>query len=276
MNDAPRFEIDSLIARYELEPELKDIFVEGDFDREIIELLNKRNKDIVVYTIDSVNVPIDMLIDNELTSGNKQRVIALANRLSELDGNLNYKCLVDKDFDHWLDKIINIKNLSWTEYTSLEMYFYSESFIDDVLVKAAKCKIPNPEAFYNSLTETLRLMYAIKLTSNQMSIKLKWPSCDKHMIAQIDSINFSYETYIRNTLETSGNAKRIKEFMANFELWIGTSCDPKLFIRGHDFISLLQWCVKKYKGIKNFQDDIPISRLFVLLHHHGSQVLNIL
>ena len=276
MSESPRFDIDALIARYELEPELNDIFVEGEFDREIIELLTKSNKNYIVYSIDSVNVPTTLLKEQNLTSGNKQRVIALAAALEPVANNNNYKCLVDKDFDHWLNKLYTIKNLSWTQYTSLEMYFYTIDFLDDVLIKAAKCRIKNLEHLYESLTNVLKTMYAAKLAGQILGLDIKWPKPDKYLVAEDDFIKFNSDEYVVNAITSSGNNLKKDIFLQEMRKWHATNCDPRTFIRGHDFSEILHWAIKNFKGLRNLHDETVVSRLFVLLHQQGAQVLDVL
>mgnify|MGYP001373265796 CR=1 FL=1 len=80
----PRRTINELLTRYDLEPELFDIYVEGYFDRDIIDacLYGKTDINIAIYVIDSIDVGIDVLDKYGLTSGNKQRLIALSKELT--------------------------------------------------------------------------------------------------------------------------------------------------------------------------------------------------
>ena len=106
MIDIDRRTIAELFARYELEPELADVFVEGTFDREIlVQSLNEVQSGYTFYEIDVIDIPQDILKKHRLSCGNKQRVIALARELSTLPDNVQYQCLVDKDLDHWFGSL---------------------------------------------------------------------------------------------------------------------------------------------------------------------------
>jgi len=62
MNDIPRRNIDELIARYKLEPELKDLYVEGNFDMKLFRKITRElNLNVSVYTIDTVECPASSL-----------------------------------------------------------------------------------------------------------------------------------------------------------------------------------------------------------------------
>ena len=97
----PKRSIQELRMRYKLEPHLKDIYVEGKFDKDLLTAVFALNNihDRIVYDINSVNVPSEIMIEENLTSGNKQRVICLARKTSNLSPDCNFRCLVDKDLD---------------------------------------------------------------------------------------------------------------------------------------------------------------------------------
>ena len=65
---------------------------------------------------------MELLGKYNLTEGQKQRVITLAKELAD-QGLQGYKCLVDKDLDHWLGRVEEVPNLLWTDYCSVEAYF---------------------------------------------------------------------------------------------------------------------------------------------------------
>ena len=108
MTELARRTISELRARYDLEPSLRDIFVEGKFDQDVLSncLRGPEHRDRMIYDIDSVDIPSELLGVHELTDGKKQRVIALARELAPLPSKCLYRCLVDRDLDH-------PKNLSW-------------------------------------------------------------------------------------------------------------------------------------------------------------------
>ncbi len=112
MNSLPRRTIDELVARYELEPELRDIYVEGHLDRSIIDwFLSRKNiSDVKVYEIDTIEVPAELVEEKSVATGNKGRVIALCCELQDrIRRTLSVMCVIDRDFDHILDNICTCK-----------------------------------------------------------------------------------------------------------------------------------------------------------------------
>jgi len=96
MNSSERRTIDELVTRYMLEPSLRDIYVEGDFDQDIAErcIRHTGQKDRIVYHIETVDISRELLEAEGLTNGNKQRLIALARLLAKAQTGASLKCLV--------------------------------------------------------------------------------------------------------------------------------------------------------------------------------------
>lgn len=95
MTEIARRTIDELRMRYELEPALHDVYVEGQFDQDVISTCLREHGEYerTVYSIDSIEVPIGILAAHHLTDGNKQRVLALAQELSPLPPECSFRCL---------------------------------------------------------------------------------------------------------------------------------------------------------------------------------------
>lgn len=256
MADLPRRSIEDIKTRYFVEPTLRDVYVEGDFDKRALNSWCEKNAEklIVSYEIDSVDIPFEILEKYGLTEGRKQRVIALAKELEELQCD-NYKCLVDKDLDHWFDAIEDIPQLVWTDYSSLEMYFFSESLIKTILVDISNSKINDWSAFYDSFLLVLKQLYSIKLTDRAMGINGNWCDIRKSLSSPKGTLIFDSIGYINKNLISFGIKSRSDEFISAFTEWFEKlDCDPRLCIRGHDFVELMYSAVKEYKGMKNFQD----------------------
>ncbi|EPC2361167.1 MULTISPECIES: DUF4435 domain-containing protein [Citrobacter freundii complex] len=265
MSDLPRRTIEDIKTRYFVEPTLRDVYVEGYFDKLALNSWCEKNseKSFVPYEIDSVDIPCDILTKYGLTDGNKQRVIALAKELEELHCD-NYKCLVDKDFDHWLDAVEDIPQLIWTDFSSLEMYFFSEQLIKRILVDISNSKISNWESFYDSFIVVLKQLYCIKLSDRVLRIDGAWCEIKKSLSSSNSVLKFDYLGYINKNLISFGEAKKIPEFIEAFEEWlVKLDCDPRLCIRGHDFVELMSSSIKEYKGMKNFQESDALQRMLL-------------
>lgn len=272
--ELPRRTLADLKARYELEPSLDDLYVEGSFDKEIITRLNDKAKESkrVVYSIDTVEIPPDLIRCYDLTTGNKQRVIVLARELATISKS-NHICFVDRDLDHWFGELESINRLKWSKHTSIELYFLNEDFLKDILITTAKCKIANWEMFYSSFIETLRLAYCLRLADRALELGIKWVELKKSLSLNNGVIIFDIESYIRKLPSSNSHLKDIEIFIKEVTDWKKTvNGDPRLHIRGHDLIYLVSWAVTASKGLKNFSSEDAISRLFVLLSDYSSEI----
>ncbi len=277
MTQYPRRTIADLIMRYELEPTLNDLYVEGEFDKEIIDMVisKKGGSTRAIYEIDTVDIPVLTLQGYSLTEGNKQRVIALANELASISASCQFSCLVDKDLDEWLCCMVQLPRLVWTKYTSIELYFLNEDFIREILIVAAKCKIGRWTEFYDSLMHTLKVIFSIRLADRDLNLGISWVEYKKSFKFDNDCIVFDKDGYINKILNANSKTSELKNFKVSQEKWLlALSGNPKFYIRGHDLVYALAWVVGKAKGVKEYSSEISISRLFVLLSHHAVEVLD--
>ena len=133
----PRRTISELITRYELEPDLRDIFVEGPRDRRFYSWYFRRcgYKDSEVLEIDLVEITRETLEAYGLGSGNRARVIALALELdSRFTSVLRFvRCIADSDYDFVLASRIWARHLYYTDYTSVDLYAYEKELLSKVL-----------------------------------------------------------------------------------------------------------------------------------------------
>lgn len=265
MADFPRRSIEELQARYTFEPELDDIYVEGVFDQEIfIECLKGTGRsDRVVYAIDTVDVGAEILEKYGLTSGHKQRVIALARELSILNGDFKYRCVVDRDLDQWFGRLETTPRLSWLDCCSIELYFFGS--VERVVVVAGRAKIVSFNDFHASFVSVLKKLYSYRLADAELHLNIEWMDIDRFLTVRGDVIYFDGDEYIKRLVNKNKiNAVRDK-FLERIENWDATlDGDPKMFIRGHDFVELVAWSIKAFKGVKEIASASAFERFMVL------------
>lgn len=267
MTEFARRTISELLARYELEPELKDVFVEGIFDQEVIMsyFRGANHIDRMAYEINSVEVPSELLMKHGLTEGNKQRVIALARELSILPTECSYRCLVDKDLDHWFGTLEATPRLNWTEFSSIELNFFSDEILQAILVTTAKAKIVSWKKYNDSLIEILSGLYVLRLADRELSLSLDWLPITKCLSHKNNQIIFDFSRYIDRLLMKNKKNNLRGQFKTSVAEWTKKlSGDYRNHIRGHNFVELLAWSVHSFQGIKEFSSQVAIQRLFVL------------
>lgn len=276
MNDIPRRTIPDLAARYALEPALRDVFVEGEFDQEVISrtLKEAKHPDRIVYEIDSIEVPDELVLRHGLTTGNKQRVIVLARELSGLPILCAFRCLVDRDMDHWFGPLETTSRLVWTDYCSLELYFFTDETIRDILVTTARCRVTRWQDFRDSMTNALRTMYLLRLANRELDWKLQWLSVDRCLSLKSGRVSLDLQEYIRRILLQNGRGKQKAEFDASVDRWLAKiNGDDRLAVHGHDLVEMLAWAILKYRGLRQFASVEAITRLLVLMAPRANGVI---
>ena len=279
MTELARRTISELRARYELEPGLRDVYVEGKFDQEILSNFFRGPdfRDRMIYDIDSVEVPTALLIAHGFTDGNKQRIIALARELANLPDECQYRCLVDRDLDHWFGPLESTTRLTWTEFCSIELYFFSNEILRDLLITTAKSKISSWEVYLDSLIATLRDLYALRLADRALGWSLEWLSIDRCLSRHESRIIFALPDYIDRLMKKNRKMGTKQQFDHSFALWQQKlSGDPRSHIRGHDLIDLLAWTIAEFRGIKEFSSQVAIQRLLVLLAPNTPGLIGVL
>jgi hypothetical protein len=267
MIDYVRWSIDELRTRYELEPQLSDFFVEGMFDREVLSQVPfSKENNLAFYEVDTVDISENILNKYGLTTGNKQRVIALSRELESLPKESKVNCLVDRDLDHWFGELPVFARLKWSIYCSLEFHFLTEKCISDILIVAGSAKINNLNNFIKSLQTVLKLLYALRLADRELSLQLDWPPFRKHLSTKTDSIVLNINSYTVSLLTSNGQGKKLHTFEECRDKWISQlNCDIRLCARGHDYTELLSWAMNNFNGKKELASLVAIERLFLLL-----------
>jgi len=262
-----RWTIPELIARYELEPELIDVFVEGSLDREILtQAVQRSSLGPMFYEVDSVNVSAELLKKYGMSSGNKQRVIALANELSGLPAAAKVTCLVDRDLDHWFTDLVGSNRLKWSMYCSLECHFLTPESVRDIAQTTARARIERLDTFQSSLLIALRTLFSLRLVDREMNLALSWTALRKYLSREGDAMVFDNTKYVTALLHANAKRTIAPEFLERQQTWIRKlNCDIRLSARGHDYTELLAWAISEFGGQKEFASEAAIERLFVLL-----------
>lgn len=267
MTDNARWSIEELLVRYDLEPNLADVFVEGAFDKQILsEVFSHISRETSFYEIDAVNVPHELLVSHGLTSGNKQRVMALSKELENLEKHALVRCLVDRDLDHWFDEVKDTTRLRWTKFCAIENHFISKEIVTDLVIKTASAKVNDVKTLSESLFEILKSLYALRLADRELTLSLTWVSLKKYLAREGDALRFDIRQYMNATLGANAVLSEKNAFERSVQNWQERlNCDIRLASRGHDYSQLLAITISQFGGHKAFTDQSAVERLFVLL-----------
>ena len=264
MVDETRATINDLIAIYEFEPNLRDIYVEGESDADILKWLSLsfKTKNTKVYCISNVQVDSDLVPEDE--SGNRGRVIGLANELTKESSSYskNILCVIDKDFDDFLDKNHDSEYIKCTDYANMEMYLYNkidlQKFFEIALRKEYKDKI------YEQLSTTLQEIFLVRLTKKFLYNDFSWVEFGNCCtLTKNNDLVFDTKKFVSILIDFHQYSDQVCEFIEHMD-----SFRPKLNedyryqIHGHDLICLLTWYAKKIKVKKDLCNIDSITSAF--------------
>lgn len=261
MENEIRRTLDELVTRYELEPELCDIYVEGKTDKLFIEwfLDEKQLQDFAVYEIDTVEIPAQLLFELGLKDNIRSRVIALAiyihDKLSEIP--LHITCIADKDFDWLFGKEYQCDLLLFTDYSCLEMYLFNEVVLDKYLRLAIRLSQPKASEVLHQVSKVLEDLFLIRATNEALELNMRWlekfGDCCK-LNKNNNQVQFDLKTFITKYLNSNGNRSQESRFITKLEeLRAKELIEIRYKIHGHDFTELLCWYIRHYlrKEIRN-------------------------
>lgn len=260
--------IDELATLYELEPDIRDVFVEGTDDRAVLEwYLGERTKRFVsVAEIDSVHVPDDTVLGHGHKIGNRGRVISLAYELeSRLDSNAQaaVTLVVDADFDHIKQVSLRCSMLLSTDFSCFEMYWFNDRVIEKCRLLAGVPRRPPVHTFLDELAKVLQCLFVIRLSNETLELRMSWIPFNKVCSKEGDAIAFDKDEFVRRYLMKNGQTARLEDFReeiaTNRTLLRG---DPRYQINGHDFTALFYWYIHPLvSGKKGFMGEESVKKV---------------
>lgn len=240
-----RWKIPELSARYKLEPSLRDVFVEGRTDRSFFQwyLLKSGFTDVKVVLIDSVEIPSETLRDLGLTSGNKQRLIALASEFNRSLGGTAFQptCIVDADEDRILSKTISIPQLLWTDYSCVEAYLFNEGHFSKFYHMVLRLDAVDSNLLI-SYGKILSELFLIRAALRECAIPAAWITFVDCCNRTETLITFDKDAFIKRLLNASNqlSAETILHRTIESLRKLLTS-DVRHSMNGHDLLELLHW-----------------------------------
>ncbi len=253
--------IKELIDRYELEPDLKDVYVEGRRDyiffKNFFEQIH--NKNVVVYQIsDTIKFSEDLKNKAKkqgfnLSKNNRNKVIFLA---YEIDSQLTNKnpiiCITDSDFDIILNINHNCSIIFFTDYANLEMYLFNIETIKKYLENfLRKINCPINKILYE-FGKFLNRLFLIRLINEILNLNLEWLDFSKYWSCRKLEINFYEEKFIESYLSKNNKLHNKAVFILKIkEMERRLTNEPRNQINGHDFINLLR--IFNKRGLKKRQ-----------------------
>lgn len=249
--------VSEIIFLYQLEPNIKDIYVEGITDKLILERFFKKYdiNDVIVKNVDDIE--FSEIYDEypEIRRNNKKKLIALCDELYKyFKESLNgIAIILDRDFDEIKDDLIDNCYIFYSDYNSLELYLFDDNVVN---------------IFYNNYLngfpytgkDTLcfispvlieKFLIRLILDINGPFPKEKITDLSKSIAVNkgTGEIKFDAKSHLYKILNNIGKTSEKDFFLDQIEEFRKIlSTEERKNIRGHDFIHLLFIFIDKIKN----------------------------
>ena len=250
VSDIPRRKLEELFFIYERHPELRDVYVEGAFDSAIVKwfLQDCCTQSVGVYEIGTVELPDADIIMSGRKANNRERVIFLA-RLLATRFPTQASCLVDADFSHLTKKFEQCTVLLYTDYASMEMYFFQADVIGKFVTICCQRGDWPVDKIMQSLTIVLQELFLYRFANEELRWEMDW--LDRVVCLEISGwdLEFDGDQFILRFLNKNAKAGNTQEFIAKIDsLRPLLQADPRYQMHGHDFVAVLAWYIRN-KGV---------------------------
>ncbi len=235
---------------YRLEPTLIDIWVEGPSDQWVITWYLDRAALVQpkVKTIQEIEIGSDVLKKYGLTTGNRNRLIALTYELdSELERktSASYLSIVDKDFDEFREKSIKSKSIVYTDFCSMEAYFFDPLVLRkffQLCLGRADVDITRIMSDISVVTEKL---FFARLANESMRLGLTWIQYDRLLSQQGKYVEIDMDAFCERLIQSNGRWSILDDYIEEIaRVSKAKLLDTRNQMNGHDLIQLLYWANK--------------------------------
>lgn len=248
MADAERRTIEELVTRYQFEPSLKDVYVEGAEDKAILEGMLEVHgvSGVSVFEISSVHVPADSGEENS----SRTRLVKLARSLLQAfpDGQLCLACVIDTDFDHLTGEGEENTFLLKTDYANMEMYFFAPNVFERLNRSNPRKRRITAHMRERFMVQTLQALFVIRYVNSDPKWHLQELSFDKVLCYKNGRFAFDREEYVRRYLNKNGRAKQVEFAKEVAAVAIPCGLDAHCCMHGHDFLVLLRKMLNYLRG----------------------------
>lgn len=251
---------DEIVTKYELEDSVKDIYVEGEDDRSFYATHYKQGGK-TFWDISSIDFSKEKpeLEKSDYEAGNRDKIIYLLNYLKEKNIT-NVRGIIDKDILLHTRGIPDNEFIWTTDYSCLEMYFFTKENIEKVQRNTLKTMTLS---FIEDVMKKLQSITAIRIVEKQMNLSLRKPDmCSCIVVDGKKGILIDENKYVKCLFDKSDKEhkgqmvlfkNKVEECKKNIK-----DDNPRDCLNGHDLIAALTQCVKKIE--KNKANDFPHMR----------------
>ncbi|MET7722028.1 hypothetical protein [Streptomyces mirabilis] len=236
-----------------LEPDMKEIIVEGRSDQAILRWFFTHaapQTAIEVFAVkDRVLMDEETVIAHGYSLGERGSVLTVAEivHAAHPKGD-RLRFVADRDLSSLgLDACPEIDNVFYTDFASMELYFFSEKTIGKMLSVALRAPATlSPRAVIEAVTPVLVSIFTIRFILRSL------PTPKKLASKVIDGLKFTHkgntldvgEAFRRSCQEINADTLSVKYL----SVVISSDLDVRHFIRGHDISAVLVRYISSLHG----------------------------
>lgn len=254
-----KIKFEELLTKYDLEPALVDIYVEGAEDESFYGYhLEKMGKQFRFVDISTIDFPECLdLTKYDLENNNRDKIIYILKIINEAIPQNNIFGIIDRDILQYTRELNNLpQNLFLTDFSCIEMYFFCSRSI-------AKVQQQTFHFITEEIINKLQLLTAnfslIVIAEKKLDLSIQKISSDKlYNSKYMDFNNFSFDLdkYLRGCLTLSCLSKEYNSINNEIDKVkpIILSENPTIFINGHNFINILTGFISQHKQFKHIKE----------------------
>ncbi|GAA2841886.1 hypothetical protein GCM10010441_77480 [Kitasatospora paracochleata] len=255
---------DELAMLYELEPEVRDIIVEGKGDKNFYEWFiseGQMNGLVKVYAAaDRVYLPDSELIENGMIAGERNRVLRLSNLLSTMKVSpSSVRLVIDMDLGSiGLDPVSENPYLLYTDFSAVELYAFNEKTIFKLLrVGLGAPDDVTAKDLIESIQPALVALFIIRACLRESRIGAKMPpnaiegvyGCNDLHGAAGEVFRLALDRVPRQRREGVTRESLLADFCRLEEMVQG---DVRHFINGHDIsVAIIHYVKLRCRSVFN-------------------------
>jgi len=271
---ADRIQISDLIAKYTLEPLIRDVYVEGDRDQSFFNWLIPKMglpSDVSVLPIRAIDVPRHLVQSHAFTrTGEHEELITLALELNRSLASYppHVTCVADAEFDHLLSRPRQATGLVYTDGSSLEAYAYRA----EVVTKFLSLLAPFPFDANHVLQQigpVLQERFLIRAANEQLGWEMSW--LEKLGTAKVNkdsgTLEFDSAAFIHAYLQKNARFSEEQRFRKCLETLRTRVTHPTwASLCGHDYAAILAHFIRPFlpPGLRDFRSGAFCERSLMM------------
>jgi hypothetical protein len=241
--------LEELLARYTQDPDFADVYVEGVTDRGLLGwyFVEIGRPDITAYEIETVHVPTSLVRELGVENNNRVRVIALTEFLQQqLGPGIEAMGVIDGDLDYALRQPEPSQFVLRTDFTSMEMYFFSGKAIRKFVGTCCPTLPATADDLIREMTPALKKLFLARLANRLLGWNLQRVALTRSCQFAKDPfrLEFDWADYVTRYLNKNGRMgyREAFERVLTEQERKCASLPLRRRIHGHDFVDLLASC----------------------------------